>query len=111
MMNPNPRNLGAPKGPGFLVIKSSNGKYLSTSPLNLVLGLKFIRVLFLLHSILFFLFYLNPLNAELNPICHLLALLGAHAILHISRIRIKLLLFIFLLVLCVLSTFLFFKLK
>jgi len=32
---------------------------------------------------------LNPLNAELNPICHLLALLGAHLILHISRIRVK----------------------
>ena len=30
----------------------------------------------------------NPLNAELNPICHLLALLGAHHILHISRIRV-----------------------
>ena len=28
----------------------------------------------------------NPLNAELNPICHLLALLGAHHILHVSRI-------------------------
>jgi hypothetical protein len=34
---------------------------------------------------------LNPLNAELNPICHLLALLGAHHILHISRIRVKIL--------------------
>jgi len=31
----------------------------------------------------------NPLNAELNPICHLLALLGAHHILHVSRIRVK----------------------
>ena len=29
----------------------------------------------------------NPLNAELNPICHFLALLGAHPILHVSRIR------------------------
>jgi hypothetical protein len=29
------------------------------------------------------------LNAELNPICHLLALLGAHHILHVSRIRVK----------------------
>jgi len=28
-------------------------------------------------------------NAELNPICHLLALLGAHHILHVSRIRVK----------------------
>jgi len=32
---------------------------------------------------------LNPLNAELNPTCHLLALLGAYPILHISRIRVK----------------------
>ena len=32
---------------------------------------------------------LNPLNAELNPICLLLALLGAHLILHVSRIRVK----------------------
>jgi hypothetical protein len=28
---------------------------------------------------------INPLNAQLNPICHLLALLGAHPILHVSR--------------------------
>jgi hypothetical protein len=33
---------------------------------------------------------INPLNAELNPIYHLLALLGAHHILHISRIRVNL---------------------
>ena len=32
---------------------------------------------------------INPLNAELNPICHFLALLGAHHILHVSRIRVK----------------------
>jgi len=32
---------------------------------------------------------INPLNAELNPICHLLALLGAHPILHVSRVRVK----------------------
>jgi len=31
----------------------------------------------------------NPLNAELNPICCLLALLGAHHFLHVSRIRVK----------------------
>ena len=31
----------------------------------------------------------NPLNTELNPICYLLALLGAHHFLHISRIRVK----------------------
>ena len=33
--------------------------------------------------------WLNPLNAELNPICYLLALLGAHHFLHASRIRVK----------------------
>jgi hypothetical protein len=35
-------------------------------------------------------FLFNPLNAELNPICHLLALSGAHLILHVSRIRVNL---------------------
>jgi hypothetical protein len=33
---------------------------------------------------------INPLNTELNPICHLLALLEAHHILYVSRIRVKL---------------------
>jgi hypothetical protein len=32
---------------------------------------------------------INPLNDELNPICYLLALLGAHHFLHVSRIRVK----------------------
>ena len=31
----------------------------------------------------------NPLNAELNPICHLLALLGGATIIVVSRLRIK----------------------
>jgi len=31
----------------------------------------------------------NTLNAELNPICHLVALLEAHHFLHVSRIRVK----------------------
>jgi hypothetical protein len=31
----------------------------------------------------------NTLNAELNYICHLLALLGAHHILHVRRMRVK----------------------
>ena len=35
--------------------------------------------------------YINPLNAELDPICYLLALLGPHHFLHVSRIRVKLL--------------------
>jgi len=31
----------------------------------------------------------NSLNAQLNSICHLLVLLGAHHILHVGRIRVK----------------------
>jgi hypothetical protein len=32
---------------------------------------------------------IKSLNTKLNPICHLLALFGAHHILHVSRIRVK----------------------
>jgi len=31
----------------------------------------------------------NPLNTQLNPICQLLALLGAQHILHVSGVRVK----------------------
>jgi hypothetical protein len=31
----------------------------------------------------------NPSKGDLNPICHLLALLGVHHILHVSRIKVK----------------------
>ena len=31
----------------------------------------------------------NSLNPELNPICYLLALLGAHHFFYVSRIRVK----------------------
>ena len=34
-------------------------------------------------------FVFNPLNAELNPIRHLLVLVGARHIVHVSRIRVK----------------------
>ena len=37
--------------------------------------------------------FVNPLNPELNAICYLLALLGAHHFLHVSSIRVKLLTF------------------
>jgi hypothetical protein len=40
-----------------------------------------------------FMFRVVSLHAKLNTICHLLALLGAHHILHVSRIRVKLQLF------------------
>ena len=32
---------------------------------------------------------INPLHAELKPICYLLSLFGTHHILHISRIRVN----------------------
>ena len=34
-------------------------------------------------------FSINPLNAELNPICRLLALFRAHHILRVCRLRVK----------------------
>ena len=34
-------------------------------------------------------FLFNPFNAELNLICHLLALIGGHHIFHASTIRVK----------------------
>ena len=40
-------------------------------------------------AVLFLVCNINLLNTELNPICHLLALLGAHPIFHISRIRVN----------------------
>ena len=33
--------------------------------------------------------HINTSNAELNPICHLLVLLGTHHIFHVSRVRVK----------------------
>ena len=35
--------------------------------------------------------HINPLNAELNPIRHLLALVGARHIVHVSRVRVNML--------------------
>ena len=34
-------------------------------------------------------YLINPLNAELNPICHLLALVWTHHIVHVSGIRVN----------------------
>ena len=36
----------------------------------------------------YYIYLINSLNAESNPICHLLALLGGHHILHVGRIRV-----------------------
>ena len=35
------------------------------------------------------LYLFNPLNVELNSICHFIALVGAHHILHIIRVRVN----------------------
>ena len=54
-----------------------------TSSLNFFVnshGLKLVLIVY---------FSINPLNAELNPICHLLALLGTHHIFHISVLRVN----------------------
>ena len=37
---------------------------------------------------------INPLNAELNPIRHLLALVGVRHIVHVSRVRVNALIII-----------------
>jgi len=55
--------------------------YTSTPPLDLR-GLFYGRLYL-------YLYVINPLNPELNPICYLLTLLGAHHFLHVSRIRVK----------------------
>ena len=48
------------------------------------------QTLFLYSPLLFLVEYtFNPLNAELNPIRHLLSLLGAHHIPHFSKIRVN----------------------
>jgi len=33
--------------------------------------------------------HFDPLNSELNPVCHLLALPEPHHILHVSRVRVN----------------------
>jgi hypothetical protein len=48
---------------------------------------------------------INTLNAELNPICYFVALLGAHHILHVGRIRVKFINLVALFSLCLLSLF------
>jgi len=46
------------------------------------------HIIYLIHRI-GYAALINPLNAKLNSICHFLALLVAHPILHVSRIRVK----------------------
>jgi len=62
-----------------------------TKRINMLCGqnVEFVSVKLVVHIVTTGICMINPLNAELNPICHLLALLGAHHILHISRIRVN----------------------
>ena len=41
------------------------------------------------YSLLLTHLHFNPSNAKLNPVCLLLALLAAHRILHLSRVRVN----------------------
>ena len=67
------------------VVKCS--EVLQCSDVLLVLFCRFV------HGCMFCILLFNPLNPELNPICYLLAFLGADHFLHVSRIRVKLLTF------------------
>ena len=49
---------------------------------------QYIGTIFMDHAVLNC-FTINPLNAKLNPICHLLPLLGAHHILRVSKISVE----------------------
>ena len=56
-----------------------------------VMGLLFNSIYQPTHALLRVHWLVKTLNPELNPICHLLALLGTHPILHVSRIRVNIL--------------------
>ena len=76
----------------YTMIKMSKGKHqygsqLKTHKVTFLYSCGTIKIL-CIHLLIF-----NPLKPELNPICYLLALLGAHNFLHVSRIRVKLLTF------------------
>ena len=74
---------------------SFNYKNISRCMVLWMSNLSFSSLIIVLHFFLLLNFVVfNPLNAELNAICHLLTLLGAHHILHVSRIRVKLYLFV-----------------
>jgi hypothetical protein len=63
-----------------LVAKCLN-HYATPGPINIVP--------FIIYDVITVETIVNPLNIKLNPISHLLALLGAHHILHVSRIEVN----------------------
>ena len=76
----------------FLIFKSNLSSFaLWKTLLFVILPVHFVFHILLQHHIsnaFMTLSLFNPLNAELHPICYLLALL-AHHFLHVSRIRVK----------------------
>jgi hypothetical protein len=54
---------------------------------NILWLIAFLKEVFIRNTIITLCF--NPLNAELNPICHLLALLGGATIVVVSRLRVN----------------------
>ena len=63
------------------------GHFLSWKFLSPLMRLNNLPIINRIYDVIYMSF--SPLNAKLNPICHLLALLGAHHILHVSRVRVK----------------------
>ena len=72
-------------------LSQSSMFYLNILYVNFVVSesLKFMCLTSSVHQNNGLLTYINPLNAELNPICHLLALLGSATIVVVSRLRVK----------------------
>ena len=66
---------------------------MSTSDFRLPLNYDNVRQTQLIYLLIIIrlanLIIINPSNAELDPICHLLALLGAHHIFHVSGLRVN----------------------
>ena len=69
----------------YLLYSTHNTLYINTLWLSPPKHANFLHWLHCTHNTLYF----NPLNAELNSIRHLLALVGARHIVHVSRIRVN----------------------
>jgi hypothetical protein len=54
----------------------------------------------MMHGQQYIKFTINPLKAELNPICHLLALLGGATIVDVSRLRVNMFTTVMLMIVC-----------
>ena len=79
--------------PGTICLSGELSPWISPIKFLFLLTLSCAAFIFYTYFSFFLLSCINPLNPELNPICYLLALLGAHHFLHVSRIRVKLLTF------------------